>query len=126
MLQGAALMDGATRATIKRASGIATDSGANTMIAAVEGYQIRILALSLIATSTTAVSLYLYNGDNALLGDGTNKITLDMDGVGGPAGLVLPFNAGGWFQTDTDNELLGINLSGATPVIWAVTYIEVT
>lgn len=124
--QGAALMDGATRATIKRISGIATSSGANTLIAAVAGYQIRVLAMSLIATSTTAVSAYVYNGDYMLFGDGTNKLTLDMDGVGGPAGFVLPWNPGGWFQTDTDNEALALNLSGATPVIWAVTYIEVT
>jgi hypothetical protein len=60
-----------------------------------------------------------------LLGDGTNKITLDMDGAGGPAGFVLPWNPGGWFESDTANEALAIDLSAATPVIWAVTYVEV-
>lgn len=118
--------DGTTSCTIKRAAGIATDSGANTLIAAVEGYQIRVLAMTLIATSATAVSLYIYNGDKMLLGDGTNKVTLDMDGGGGPAGLVLPWNPGGWLQTDADNEALAVNLSGATPVVWAITYVEVT
>lgn len=120
-----AAYDGTTSCTIKRLSGIATASGANTIIAAVADKKIRVLALSLLATSTTAVVLYLYNGDYMLLGDGTNKITLDMDGVGGPAGLVMPFNQGGWFQTDTANEALAINLGGATPVIWAITYMEV-
>lgn len=120
-----AAYDSTTACTIKRLSGIATASGANTIITAVADKKLRILALSLLATSTTAVVLYLYNGDYMLLGDGTNKLTLDMDGVGGPAGLVLPFNQGGWFQTDTANEALAVNLGGATPVIWCVTYIEV-
>jgi len=120
-----AAYDGTTACTIKRLSGIATASGANTIIAAVTDKKIRVLALSLLATSATAVVLYLYNADYMLLGDGTNKITLDMDGVGGPAGLVMPFNQGGWFQTDTVNEALAINLGAATPVIWAVTYVEV-
>ena len=124
-IDGTNLYDGTTALTIKRASGIATGSGANTLIAAVADKKIRVLALSLFATSTTAVSAYVYNGDYMLLGDGTNKLTLDMDGGGGPAGVVLPFNAGGWFQTDTNNEALAINLSGATPVIWCATYVEV-
>lgn len=124
-IDGTNLYDGTTALTIKRASGIATGSGANTMIAAVADKKIRVLALSLLATSTTAVSAYVYNGDYMLLGDGTNKLTLDMDGGGGPAGVVLPYNQGGWFQTDTNNEALAINLSGATPVIWCATYIEV-
>lgn len=117
--------DGTTALTIKRATGVATAENANTMIAAVADKQIRVLALSLIATSTTAVTVYVYNGDNMLLGNDTNMLTLDMDGVGGPAGLVLPWNPGGWFQTDTNNEALAIDLSAATPVVWAVTYVEV-
>ena len=118
--------DAVTSCVVKRASGIATAENANTMVAAVADYQIRVLALSLIATSATAVWLYIYNGDKMLLGDSTNEIVLDMDGVGGPAGLVLPWNPGGWFQTDTDNEALAIDLSAAQPVVWCVTYIEVT
>lgn len=124
-LDGTNLYDGTTALTLKRATGIATASGANTMVAAVESKTLRILALALFATSTTAVSAYVYNGDYNLLGDGTNKLQLDADGGGGPAGFVLPFNVGGWCQTDTANEALAINLSGATPVIWAVTYCEV-
>jgi hypothetical protein len=120
-----AAYDGTTSCTIKRISGVAADSGANTIVAAVADKKIRVLALSLIATSTTAVVAYVYNGDYMLLGNSTNKLTLDMDGVGGPAGLVLPWNQGGWFQTDTANEALAINLGGATPVVWCVTYIEV-
>lgn len=124
-LDGTNLYDGTTALTLKRATGIATASGANTMVAAVESKTLRILALALFATSTTAVSAYVYNGDYNLLGDGTNKLQLDADGGGGPAGFVMPFNPGGWCQTDTANEALAINLSGATPVIWAVTYCEV-
>ncbi len=124
-IDGTNLYDGTTALTIKRASGIATDSGANTLVAAVADKKIRVLALSMFATSTTAVSAYVYNGDYMLLGDGTNKLTLDLDGGGGPAGFVLPYNQGGWCQTDTNNEALAVNLSGATPVIWAITYVEV-
>lgn len=120
-----AAYDGTTACTIKRLSGVATASGANTILAAVAAKKFRVLALSLLATSTTAVGAYVYNGDYMLLGDSTNKLTLDMDGVGGPAGLVLPFNQGGWFETDTANEALALNLGAATPVIWCVTYVEV-
>jgi hypothetical protein len=124
-VDGTNLYDGTTALTIKRASGVATAENANTMIAAVADKKIRVLALSLIATSATLVTAYVYNGDYMLLGNATNMITLDMDGGSGPAGLVLPWNPGGWFQTDTANEALAIDLSAAQPVIWAVTYVEV-
>lgn len=50
--------------------------------------------------------------------------------ISGPAycaangGVVLPFNAGGWFSTAVGDSLL-INLSGATPIGGSLSYILV-
>jgi len=118
--------DGTTACTIKRATGLAA-SGTVAMVAAVEGYQIRVLAIALIATSTTVTNIYVANGDHDILGDSSNPIPLGVDADGDMMpGLVLPYNPAGWFQTDTDNEALNIVLSAAQDVIYAVTYIEVT
>lgn len=96
---------------------VAASSGANTLLAADPSAVYVMTHLAVIATSTTAVSFYLYNGDNMLLGNATNKVTIDLDGIDGPMGFILPYNERGWAITDTKNELLGINLSAATPVI---------
>jgi len=101
---------------------IATASGANTLLAAESGRAYTIHALAVLATSDTPVSFYLHNDDNMLLGDASNKITVDAAGVGGPAGFVLGYNEKGWMATDAFNEAVEINLSGATPVIVLVLY----
>lgn len=114
-----AAYDGTTSCELKRADGVATASGANTMVAAVTGKKIRVLSLAVLPTTTSAwaiTAFYLYNGDNTMLGDSSDKLR---------AGMILPFNPAGWIETDTANELLGINLGSADPVVWALTYIEV-
>lgn len=125
-LVATSIYDGSTPCTIKKASGVASLNGDNTIITNVAAKKFRILALALIATSGTAVSAYLYNGaSNYILGSLAYKLTLDMDGGGGVRQIILPFNQGGWFETNAVNESLKLNLSAGTPVAWAVTYIEV-
>lgn len=101
---------------------IATASGDNSLLDADANRTYVIHAIAVIATSTTSVNLYIYNGDNNLLGSSTNKITVDMDGIDGPMGVVLPYNEKGWFASDTKNEIVKVNLSAATPVIVLVTF----
>ncbi len=116
---------GAKPRKIKHFNVVAADSGDNTLVAAVADKKVLVLSLAILSTSTTSVSAYLHNGDNALLGDGSTKIPLDVDGIDGPAGLVLGNNTFGWFKTDTTNEALSLNLSGATSVICVGAYVEV-
>ncbi|MEA3226026.1 MAG: hypothetical protein U9Q07_08755 [Planctomycetota bacterium] len=102
---------------------IATASGDNTLLAAdAAGRSYLIHAIAVIATSGTAVSFYVHNDDNDMLGDSTNKLTIDLDGSDGPGGFVLPYNHGGWMETDVGGEAVSINLSAATPVIVLVMY----
>ncbi len=79
----------------------------------------------MIATSATPVSCYLHNGDNAALGTADAKITVDAAGLDGPAGAIFSENRFGWFETDTVNEALEINLSAAVPVICVGAYVEI-
>ena len=118
--------DGTTACTIKRATGLAA-SGTAAMVAAVGAKKIRCLALSLLATSATVTNVYIANDDNDILGDSSNPIPLATDADGdNTAGFVLPWNPGGWFETDTVNEALNLILSAAQDVIYAITYIEVS
>jgi len=120
-----AAYDGTTSCTIKRASGLAA-SGTTAMVAAVAGKKIRVLALQLIATSATVTNIYIANDDNDLIGNAANPIPMATDADGDNiAGIVMPWNPGGWFETDTVNEALNLILSAAQDVIYALTYIEV-
>lgn len=119
------IYDGTTSCTIKRAAGLAA-SGTVAMVGAVAGKKIRVLALFLKATSATVTNIYVANGDNDILGDSTNPIPLAVDADGdNDSGFVLPWNPGGWCETDTVNEALNVVLSAAQDVIYALTYIEV-
>mgnify|MGYP001021939693 CR=1 FL=1 len=123
--QSAAAMDGATRCDVKRFR-VKCTNGANTLIAAVVGKKFRLRSLAFLATSGTAVTVYLSTTtDTGVLGDSTDKLTFDLDGGGGPAGLVLPHNPDGWLQTSTANEALTATLSAAEEVWILGTYIEV-
>lgn len=118
--------DGTTATTIKRASGLAA-SGTVAMVAAVAGKKIRIHALALFATSTTVTNVYVANADNNIFGDASNTISLSKTAAGDDvAGFVLPWNPGGWAETDTENEALNVVLSAAEDVIYAITYTEVS
>lgn len=123
--QSAAAMDGATRCDVKRFR-VKCGNGANTLISAVVGKKFRLRSLAFLATSATAVTVYLSTTtDTGVLGDATDKLAFDLDGGGGPAGLVLPHNPDGWLQTSTANEALTATLSAAEEV-WVIgTYIEV-
>lgn len=120
------LFNGSEKCTIKRTTGLAA-SGTTAMVSAVGGKKIRGLALMLLPTSATATNVYVANDDNDILGDSSNPIRLAMDADGDNiAGVVMPWNQGGWFETDTVNEDLNLILSAAQDVIYALTYIEVS
>lgn len=113
---------------IKLASGVAAGGapGTDDIIAAVAARKIRILAISLTATSTTANNVFLDNADNDLWFNTGNPLPLSLDADGDTvAGHTLGFNPGGWFETDTVNEAVTLNSSAAQDIAWTVTYIEV-
>jgi len=117
--------DGATQATLKRANIIASSSGTNELVAAVEGKKIRVVSIAVIATSATAVNLYFNDGTASLFGGASNKVTIQSTGVDGPAGFVLPYNPAGWMETAAVNRAINLNLSGAVAVAGSVQYVEV-
>lgn len=110
-----AIVDGGSVLTPKFAAIAASSSGNNTLVAAVTGKKIRVLALYLVA-----------NGDvNAKFQSAASGT--DLTGLAylvANAGFVLPFNPLGWFET-TAAALLNLNLSGAVAVGGALTYVEV-
>lgn len=119
-------MPGNLPSVILRASISAASSGDNDLVAAVSEKKIRVLAIALMG-SGTAVSVYIHDDADTpvcLYGDGTNKVLLDKTASTGPAGFVLPFNDGGWFETTAGKKLV-LNLSAAQAVVGAVTYILV-
>ena len=101
---------------------IVTGTSGAVVIAKVEGKAIIVHSLAILATSTTSVQFYLYNEDHHLLGNSTTKLTVDLDGIDGPAGFILPYSEVGWFRTDAVYEDVKISLSSATAVIILVNY----
>ena len=96
-----------------------------SIIAVSTGNKILIHSVAIIATSTTSVEVYLYNGDHNLFGSEDDPLIVDLDGIDGPAGVILPHNPVGWFCTDTISEAVKLSMSGTpanTPVIVIVTY----
>lgn len=91
----------------------AAAAGDNTLVAAVAGKRIRVLALILVA-SGGALSVRLESGaGGAAL---TGVMDLAADGQ-----LVLPWNPAGWCQTAVA-ALLNLELSAATLVAGVLTY----
>lgn len=113
----------------KRNSGVAAGGapGADTLIAAPgASIKIRVLALGLFATSATVNNVYIDNEDNDLLFNSGNPLPLSLDADGDTvAGFVLPYNPGGWFETDAANEAVTLNTSAAQDIAWSITWIEV-
>lgn len=112
----------------KRASGVAAGGapGTDNIVAAVAARKLRVLALGLFATSATANNVFLDNVDNDLLFNTGNPLPLAIDADGdNVAGFVLPYNPGGWFETDAVNEAITLNTSAAQDIAWTITYIEV-
>jgi hypothetical protein len=106
---------GSEVATQKFAVISCASSGNNTIVAAVGGKQIRVLACSL--TASAAVNAKFQSGAG-----GTDKTGLYYLAANG--GFILPYNKLGWFETAT-SALLNLNLSGAVAVGGCLTYIEV-
>jgi hypothetical protein len=100
---------------IKRAAIDVATSGNNTLVAAVTGKKIRVLAAVFTMTGT-AVTIRFEDG-----ADGT-ALTGQMGPTAGQT-IVLPFNPVGWFET-SDATLLNMELSGGQSVDGALVYIE--
>jgi len=108
--------DGWSVQLVKRAAIDAASSGNNTLVAAVTGKKIRVLAVFLTMTGT-AVTIRFEDG-----ADGTA-----LTGQLGPAAgqtIVLPFNPVGWFETSAAT-LLNLELGGSQSVDGSLVYIEV-
>lgn len=111
----AAISSNGTALTPKFAAIAASSSGNNTLVAAVTSKKVRVLALNLISNGT--VNVKVQSGAS-----GT-----DLTGLWylvANAGLVLPFNPVGWFETGS-NTLLNLNLSAAIAVGGSLVYVEV-
>lgn len=100
----------------KRAVIDGATSGNNTLVAAVTGKRIRVLALFAVMTGT-AVTIRFESA-----ADGT-ALTGQMQPTQG-GGFVLPYNPIGWFET-LSGQLLNMELSGAQSVDGVLVYVEV-
>ena len=99
---------------VKHAAIDAASSGDNTLVAAVSGKKIRVLAL-FISMTGTLVTIRFEDGA------GWTALTGQMGPTAGQT-IVLPFSPVGWFET-SDATLLNMELSGAQSVDGALTYI---
>ena len=109
------LYDGTTALTPKFAIIDAATSGDNTLVAAVVGKKIRVLACFLVAAGAVTARFESGAGGTAK----TGQMNLAANG-----GFVLPYNPVGWFET-ASNTLLNLELSGAVSVDGSLVYIEV-
>lgn len=100
---------------VKRAAIDAASSGDNTLVAAVTGKKIRVLALAITMTGT-AVTIRFEDGA------GGTALTGQMQPTQGQT-VTLPFNPVGWFET-SDATLLNLELGGAQSVDGVLVYIE--
>lgn len=91
-------------------------SGDNTIVAAVPGFRIRVVSLFLVATGTVNVRFESGASGTAL----TGQMNLVAN-----TGFVLGYNPLGWFGMTAANTLLNLELSGATSVDGALTYVLV-
>lgn len=90
-------------------------STSGTLVTGVSGKKIVVLSVSLVAESAVNATFQTSTGSTD---------------IGGPyycaanGGIVLPFNAGGWFQTNVGDSLL-LNLSGSVSVGGSISYVLV-
>ena len=117
-LQTDAIMDDTTALTPVHLNINGNNNGNNTILAAQNGFYIRILALALSAHGN--VNVIIENG--AAGADLIGPLAFDADTQ--PKGLVLPFNPVGWHQT-SDNTLLNMALDAAVVVAGVVVYVLV-
>lgn len=105
-----------TALTPKFAAIAASSSGNNTLVAAVTGKKIRVLAYNLIGNG--AVNAKFQSGAS-----GTDLTGLKYIAAAG-GGICAPYNPMGWFETAAAT-LLNLNLSGAVAVGGELVYVEV-
>lgn len=114
-LQTDVILNDTTALTPKFAAIDAATSGDNTLVAAVVGKKIRVLAVWMVAAAAVTARFEDGASGTAL----TGQMNLAANG-----GFVLPFNPVGWFET-TANTLLNLELGGAVSVDGNVVYVEV-
>lgn len=110
-----AIMSGTTALTPKFAIIDAATSGDNTLVSAVVGAKVRVLACFMVAAG--AVNARFESGAGGTALSGQMNLTTN-------SGFVLPFNPVGWFETAA-NTLLNLELSGAVSVDGSLVYVEV-
>lgn len=93
----------------------ASSSGDNTIVAAVAGKVIRVIAGWWVSAGTVTTRWEDGAGGTALSGQAALIAN---------TGVVLPFNPVGWFETSS-NTLLNLELSGAVSVAGSITYVTV-
>ena len=106
--------DGTTPLLPKFAVIDAASSGNNTLVAAVSGYNIRVLAAFFTMTGTAVTIRFESGADGVAL---TGQMTPSQGQT-----IPLPFNPVGWFESTT---LLNLELGGAQSVDGALIYVEV-
>jgi hypothetical protein len=109
------IITGTREATPKFVSIHANGSGNNSIVSAVSGKKIRVLAVWLVAAGTVNPKFQSGAGGTDL----TGAANLVANG-----GYVLPYNPVGWFETAA-STLLNLNLSSGTYVDGSLVYIEV-
>lgn len=112
-LQTDAMMNDTVVLTPKFAVISASSSGATSIVSAVSGKKIRVLAYNFIANGTVNVKWQSASTDKTGL-----KYCIAN------SGMVAGFNPIGWFET-ASNEALNINLSAAIAVGGELVYVEV-
>ena len=90
----------------------AASSGDNTIVAAVTGKKIRVVALFLVAAGAVTVRFESGAGGTAL----TGQMSLAANG-----GFALPYNPVGYFETAA-GELLNMELGGAVSADGSLVY----
>jgi hypothetical protein len=98
----------------KQAAIAAALSGDNTIVGAVTGKRLRVLAVCLVAGGATTVRFESGSSGMAL----TGQMSLSANG-----GFVLPLNEAGWFETAV-GALLNLELGGAVAVAGCLVYQE--
>lgn len=122
-----ALMSSTTALTPKFAKIGCAANGDNTLVSAVVGKKIRVLAMQVIIASEAGAAIAAYLHDSTptdMYGDSTHTIPLDNTGAAGVGGFTLPFCPLGWMETAANKNLV-INLSAAHEVCGCLTYVEV-
>ena len=97
----------------------AATNGDNTLVAAVTGKKIRVLAMCLVAGANGNVYFTSDPSGTVIFGGSTNKMAL-----GNTGGFVLPYSGVGWFETTAGTALI-MNASSVGPFSGGLVYVTV-